>query len=204
MSATQQTFSMKDLACEKVVVFKDRAEIRRIIKTKLKKGENELIINSITNSIDQDSVRVEGLGNATVLDVVCQNKRVELNNSSTNDKIKDLKKELDALESNQEVNRYKLDKLMRQIGVLNEFANTLSKGSSSSSPSSGSNVVQQLNTKESVDNFMSFIDSYSVKYENLSDQKHTLEKEIKNLDEKIQVARDNLNRLAYNNYSESM
>lgn len=196
-----QTFSMKDLPCEKVVVFKDRAEITRVIKTKLNKGENELIINSITNSIDQESVRIEGIGSATtVLDVICQNKRVvELSSNSNDEKIKNLKTELDTLESKQETNQYKLDKLNRQIDVLNEFANTLSKSSISSN-----NDVQQLNTRESVEAFMGFIDSYSVKFETLSDQKHKLENDIKNLEEKIEVTRDNLNRLSSNSYDESM
>ena len=77
MSGTESSkFSIKDLPCEKVVVYQDRAEIKRLIRTKLKKGENELVINNVSNNIDQDSVRVEGQGNATVLDVVCQNKRV--------------------------------------------------------------------------------------------------------------------------------
>jgi chromosome segregation ATPase len=193
-----QTFSMKDLPCEKVVVFKDRAEITRVIKTKLNKGENELIINSITNSIDQESVRIEGIGSATsVLDVICQNKRVvELASNSNDEKIQNLKTELDTLKSKQETNQYKLDKLNRQIDVLNEFANTLSKSSISSN--------HELNKRESVEAFMGFIDSYSVKFEILSDQKHKLENDIKNLEEKIEVTRDNLNQLSSNSYGESM
>ena len=37
-------FSVKDLPCESVVVYQDRAEVKRLIKTKLSKGENELIL----------------------------------------------------------------------------------------------------------------------------------------------------------------
>ena len=110
MATKQQTFTMKDLPCEKVVVFKDRAEVKRLVRTRLKKGENEIVINGVTNSIDRDSVRVEGHGQATVLDVVCQSKHVEVEKADgSNDRIKELKAELDRLESQQEANRLILD-----------------------------------------------------------------------------------------------
>lgn len=107
MATKQLKFSMKDLNCRKVVVFKDRAEVKRTMKTILKKGENELVISGVTNCIDRDSVRVEGHGQATVLDVVCQSKHVEVEKAEgNNDRIKELKAELDRLESQQEMNRY--------------------------------------------------------------------------------------------------
>lgn len=54
---------MKDLKCESVVVYGDRAECKRNLKVKLKKGENEIVLTGISNSIDSDSVRVEGIFN---------------------------------------------------------------------------------------------------------------------------------------------
>lgn len=106
--AKQQTFSMKDLRCEKVVVFKDRAEIKRSVQTRLHKGENEVVIGGVTHSMDRDSVRVEGQGKATVLDVVCQSKRVdsEKGSENTTERVKELRTELDRLESQQSINRY--------------------------------------------------------------------------------------------------
>lgn len=204
-TSKQQTFSMKDLPCEKVVVFKDRAEVRRSLRTRLNKGENEIIINGASQVIDRDSVRVEGHGHATVLDVVCQSKRVDSSTAAdaTTTQIKELKGELDQLESQQETNRYKLDKVVRQITVLNEFANTLAKPVPSGN--NNSNVSPALvNSKESVDNFMNFIDSYSDKFESLNEGKHKLEKDIRVLDEQIQAKRENLNRLSFPIYAESM
>ena len=114
--AKNQKFSMKDLSCDKVVVYQDRAEVKRLIKTKLLKGENELVINNVSTNIDQDSVRVEGLGDATVLDVVCQNKRViETEDKNTNEKVKDLKNEIKELETNQEITQLKLERIIKQI-----------------------------------------------------------------------------------------
>lgn len=103
----QQTFSMKELRCEKVVVFKDRAEVKRSVQTRLHKGENEIVIIGVSNSIDRDSVRVEGQGKATVLDVMCLSKRVDSDTASKNstERIKELKDELDYLEFQQNINK---------------------------------------------------------------------------------------------------
>ena len=105
--AKQQKFSMKDLRCEKVVVFKDRAEVKRSIQTCLHKGENEIVITGVSSSVDRDSVRVEGQGKATVLDVMCHSKRVDSDTASENstERIKELKAELDCLEFQQNINK---------------------------------------------------------------------------------------------------
>jgi chromosome segregation ATPase len=189
MSSGERVFCVKSLPCEKVVVFKDRAEVKRLLKTKLTRGENELIVKSMSNLIDKDSVRVEGHGNATVLDVVCENKRVELSNSTVaSEKIKEAKSELKSLESRQKVNKYKLEKLTKQISVLNDYASSLSKPSATNS-----------DALPNVENFFAFIDSYSDKFEALSSAKHTLENEVEQLDESISVAKDNLSRVSSSN-----
>jgi hypothetical protein len=57
MATKSQSFQIKSLQCENVVVFTDRAEVKRLLKVKLEKGENELVISNVSNLIDQDSVR---------------------------------------------------------------------------------------------------------------------------------------------------
>eukprot|EP00241_Pyramimonas_parkeae_P003088 CAMPEP_0114261082 /NCGR_PEP_ID=MMETSP0058-20121206/20900_1 /TAXON_ID=36894 /ORGANISM="Pyramimonas parkeae, CCMP726" /LENGTH=699 /DNA_ID=CAMNT_0001376499 /DNA_START=166 /DNA_END=2265 /DNA_ORIENTATION=- len=59
-----------DFAVHEVVVFPDRADVLRKIKVNLVKGENELVIQGITNSMVRDSVRVAGTGDATILEVM--------------------------------------------------------------------------------------------------------------------------------------
>ena len=197
--AKNQKFSMKDLSCDKVVVYQDRAEVKRLIKTKLVKGENELVINNVSTNIDQDSVRVEGLGDATVLDVVCQNKRViETEDRNTNEKVKDLKNEIKELETNQEITQLKLERIIKQISVLNDFASNLSKPSTSSNGTNNDNV---LGSKDNVDNFMSFLDTYSNRLEKLDEMKFQVQNELNKIKDKLNVARDNLNRLNVSQHS---
>jgi hypothetical protein len=194
--------SMKDLPCEKVVVYQDRAEIKRLIRTKLKKGENELVINNISNNIDQDSVRVEGRGDATVLDVVCQNKRViETNDSITNEKVKEIKNEIKELETAEETTNLKLERVTKQTSILNDFAASLSKPTNSlnqNNPAADNNLSS---SKTNVENFMNFLDTYSNRLEQLDDLKFQLQTELTKIREKINVARDNLNRLNIYDYS---
>ena len=49
-----QKFSMKDLPCQKVVVYEDRAEVKRSIKTKLNQGEHTIVITNVSSNIDKE------------------------------------------------------------------------------------------------------------------------------------------------------
>jgi hypothetical protein len=201
--SNKQTFSIREQQCVKVVVFTDRAEVQRLLKAKLKRGENEIVINSISNSIDRESVRVEGKGNASVLDVICQDKLVESDNlDNISKKEKDLRNELNELEAKRDTTNYKLERVSKQISVLNEFANSLSKEPSARDRKDSSN--SPLSTNDKVDGFLTFLDTYSNRLEILDSEKYKLDKEIKKLDEQIQVIRDNLNQLKFSSYNQAV
>jgi hypothetical protein len=193
-------YSIREQKCTKVVVFADRAEVGRSLKAILKKGENELIINSISSSIDKDSIRVEGRGSdAVVLDVVCQEKRVESTSADNiSDKEKELKSEIESLETKKDFTNYKLERVNKQIGVLNEFANSLSKLTVKK------DEKDESNSATNVSSFLSFLDTYSDKLEVLDESKYKLEKELEKLSEQINVSRENLNKLTAGNYKENM
>lgn len=203
-NSSKQSFSIKDLKCQKVVVFTDRAEVKRVLKTKLKKGENEVTLTGVTSSIDQDSVRVEGHGNATVVDVVCQTKAVtEFKGlDSADSKIKELKNEIKSLEEQIEKQKQKLERNERQTGILNDFAATLSKPVGSGSNGGSQVNLATLNSTENVTNFINFLSTYTTKVETLDAEKLVLKKEIKELEEKLTAANDNLNRqIGYETYT---
>jgi uncharacterized protein (TIGR02231 family) len=200
----KQSFVMKDQKSDKVVVFTDRAEVRRVVKATLKKGENELLLTGVSTQIDRDSVRVEGHGEATVVDVVCQSRHVVESNKSDADsapRVTELKTEIRDLEAQVERVTKKQERTDKQANVLNDFATTLSK------PSGGSAQLpldlSKLNSGENVTNFMSFIEAYASKSEQLDLEKMSLEKEFRELNEKLSVARENLSKLVgYETYNE--
>lgn len=96
-----------------------------------------------------------------------------------------------------------MDQINRQIAALNEFTQTLSKPT----PVVGNNQNSStalINSKENVDNFLNFIESYAEKSDSLNERKHSVDKKIRKLDEQIRVTRENLDRLQYSNYTENM
>lgn len=52
-----------------VSVYSGRAEVTRTFKFKVKTGQNQITVNGLPNVLDQDSLRVEGHGAATIHDV---------------------------------------------------------------------------------------------------------------------------------------
>ncbi|KAL5474815.1 hypothetical protein EMCRGX_G026832 [Ephydatia muelleri] len=63
-------FAVRDCSIHSVVVYKDRAEVKRIIRAELLEGTNEVVISGLAETINRNSIRVEGQGLATITDVV--------------------------------------------------------------------------------------------------------------------------------------
>ena len=175
-------FSMRDLPCVKVVIYPDRAEVKRLIKTKLNKGQTELVINNVSNYYDKDSVRVEGIGDARVLDVYCQTKRITESDetSQASEEVKRIKNEIKELEKNEEIISFKLERIMHVKNLLNDFASRLSKPSIKIHTSEAVNEEANLisSSKDNVENFMNFLDLYSSRSEQLDELKYQIRKDI--------------------------
>ena len=50
-------FSMKECPTETVVIYLDRAEVTRSLKTEVKFGENEIVVKDLSACVDKDSIR---------------------------------------------------------------------------------------------------------------------------------------------------
>jgi uncharacterized protein (TIGR02231 family) len=176
-----------------VTVFTDRAEVKRLAKFKLSPGENELTIEAIAfATIDADSVRVEGQGEATVLDVVCQSKVVDRKEIVSSDKVKELKKEIEQLQLEQEELNLKLARSLRQIETLNAFANKISSSQPKNTDESSSSSSSSSNNYST---FLDFLDVYSQKLESFDTKRHSVELQLKETTDKLNVAHSNLNKL---------
>ncbi|QRW07397.1 hypothetical protein RhiLY_06396 [Ceratobasidium sp. AG-Ba] len=63
--------AQQDDCIESVTVFQvNRAEVKRRVKVKLKKGQNHIGVERLPSCINDNSIRVEGTGNAIIFDVV--------------------------------------------------------------------------------------------------------------------------------------
>jgi len=186
---TQHKFLMTDLPCQQVVVFTDRAEVKRSLKAKLIKGENEIAISRVSDQIDTDSVRVEGVGKATVIDVICERKYVTTENVASSEKTGELLEHIKSLEIKDEKLKQKQQRLRKQQSALDDFAKSLSSVNSSK----GDNSVEPASSKQSVDNFLSFLDTYETKIEGLDEKIFATNKEIEKNTELLNAARNNYN-----------
>ena len=53
----EQSFNVKDLPVETVVVYPDRAEVKRKVKCSVQPGSNEIVVSDIATKADPDSIR---------------------------------------------------------------------------------------------------------------------------------------------------
>jgi len=51
-------FDSSDLEVGGVVVYRDRAEVKRLIRVSVKKGENDVVVNQLPSVIDPKSLRL--------------------------------------------------------------------------------------------------------------------------------------------------
>ena len=52
-----QSLNIKDCSMNSVVVYRDRAEVKRLASVKLSGGESEVIFNGLSEAVDGDSIR---------------------------------------------------------------------------------------------------------------------------------------------------
>lgn len=72
-SIHKQDFLVRNLPTRSVVLFPTRAQIvRDIAGVSLKPGQNQIIIEGITPTVDEHSIKVEGTGTATITDLSVQ------------------------------------------------------------------------------------------------------------------------------------
>lgn len=50
-------FPVKACSIQSVVVYKDRAEVKRIIRAELLAGVNEVVVNGLAETINKNSIR---------------------------------------------------------------------------------------------------------------------------------------------------
>ncbi|KAK7043126.1 hypothetical protein VNI00_008480 [Paramarasmius palmivorus] len=101
-----------------VSLYRNRAEITRLYKLKVKKGQNNVKINWLPWGMDTESLRVEGRGKATIQDVNLSVNFPESESGSTTI--------LDELELKKTLIEKALDRCKKSIASLESFLGTVS------------------------------------------------------------------------------
>ncbi|CAG8709853.1 9308_t:CDS:2, partial [Acaulospora colombiana] len=103
-----------------VTVFQaDRAEVTRLFTVDLKAGQNEVDISQLPTVLDEDSIRVDGIGhNAIISDVIYHPPKSNDSDKKHEEAVKELQRERKALEQQLEV-------FNKQAEILQKYSDTL-------------------------------------------------------------------------------
>ncbi|KAI1732971.1 protein F37C4.5 [Ditylenchus destructor] len=116
-----QTFAISELPVKNVVVYLDRAEVKRVVRTKVLAGRNRFVIKNISPVIESQSIRVEGQKSALISEV-CY---LELPCSEVKDsdsKLNSLESEKCRLENEKTLLEDQICLLKNQLDVLDGVA----------------------------------------------------------------------------------
>ncbi|KAG5351762.1 hypothetical protein C0989_005017 [Termitomyces sp. Mn162] len=151
-----------------VSVYSGRAEITRVFKFEVKTGQNQVAISGLPSILDQDSLRVEGRGAATIHDVTVSNIRSQ--SSETSSVIKEL-------ESKKEKTTKALERCKKAISSLESYLGTM-----------------DVKTVD-VGHVRQVVKEYDTTAEELDNRVLELEGELKDIDTEIEKESSSLYRL---------
>ncbi|TDL17687.1 hypothetical protein BD410DRAFT_794164 [Rickenella mellea] len=153
---------------DSVTVFQtNRAEVKRSIKVALKDGQNSVEVKNLPSYLDKDSIRVDGVGNAVIFDVIYhappppdQNRHVG-EFDEFHDRQMQLKDELQILE--------------REEHVLKSYSKTLSGADTKS------------------DQLEKFLDVYQSRQKNINVEVKKIKGELKQVEKELSDKRASIN-----------
>ncbi|KAG9119016.1 hypothetical protein FRC07_006179 [Ceratobasidium sp. 392] len=113
----------QDDQIDSVAVFQaNRAEVKRRVRLELKQGQNHVDIERLPTCINEDSIRVDGTGNAIIFDVVYHSPNRQSNTPVPNDPhqqaVAESRRALETLRKEREVTQ-------EQSNFLNSYGKTL-------------------------------------------------------------------------------
>ncbi|GMS87374.1 hypothetical protein PENTCL1PPCAC_9549, partial [Pristionchus entomophagus] len=117
MPATEHRIKIEKDTLKKVTVFNDRAELKREFSIELVPGLNEVIIERVSGSLNDDSVRVTGRGAAVIEEVQVADRRVT-EGAGDSDRAKELRAEKEELNEKKRVLDDEKTSLAERIGAL--------------------------------------------------------------------------------------
>ncbi|TKR88158.1 hypothetical protein L596_012444 [Steinernema carpocapsae] len=185
---TTIVFQATELPIQQVTVFSDRAQVKRELKTRLGAGLHELVIENAAQSIDQDSIRIEGTGHAQIHEVKFKDEHV-VQEDIDSAEVKKLVEELKDVEKQRFELSDKKDSFKRQVDTLNVMANKIGC-------SEGGQTFVFTNDFES--NLSIFFAFYDKRVMELNQQIRDVEKPLERLNKESDKLNNKINELRNN------
>ncbi|CAD6191923.1 unnamed protein product [Caenorhabditis auriculariae] len=118
-------FEAATLATKSVIVYCDRAEVKRLVCVNLTKGSHEILIQNVSAVIERQSVRVDGRG---VMIQEVQYQEMPLDNDTETEKVRELEKHKIELENDKFALEDEISSLRKRIEVLDGVAAQIAAG----------------------------------------------------------------------------
>ncbi|KAK0405538.1 hypothetical protein QR680_018045 [Steinernema hermaphroditum] len=156
----RHVFAAKDLATKTVIVYSDRAEVKRVVKVHLLPGRNEVVIQNVSSVIERQSLRVEYRGKGSVQIQEVQFQEYPINEESDeNDAVRPFEEQKTELEDQKGSLDDEIAIIKRRAEVLDGVA-----GQIGSSVATAKDPVKQqslfLFSPEALSNLTKFLDYY--------------------------------------------
>ncbi|CAO4372161.1 unnamed protein product [Caenorhabditis nigoni] len=118
-------FEAHELATKSVIVYSDRAEVKRLVTVDLSKGNQEIVIQNVSAVIEPQSVRVDGRG---VLIQEVQYQEVPMDMTHETDKILQIERQKIEVENERFAIEDECCSIRKRIDVLDGVAGQISSG----------------------------------------------------------------------------
>ncbi|KAL5491212.1 hypothetical protein EMCRGX_G016458 [Ephydatia muelleri] len=181
-----------------VVVYRDRAEVRRVVHAHLSPGDNKVIVNGLAAVVQANSIRVEGEGKAKITDVIFNASTVTKEISGPQEdgsskrehekmveEIGERQKELKHLQLKEEV-------LKKEKELLSTLASHASKVHT---VKGDDQTLNSLSSEDMVKMVMDFFERYEGKVAGVEQTLNQIREEMKRVSERIQVLCTNADKL---------
>eukprot|EP00794_Sanderia_malayensis_P000194 gene194-808_t len=194
---TRNKVELKCVACpiETVTVFLDRAEVNRAAETPVEAGENEIVITGLPSVVDEDSVRVQCFGEATIIEVSYKeeiiNEEEPVSEEDNSNEIQKLKARKVEFEKQIEQVKQKITVLEKEKTFLINYGDRLK---TSPNDRTGEKLADTFD-KKSLDGFASFLEFFQTNCDKLNSDIFNLEQASKKLSEDVLVIQQQLEKL---------
>ncbi|TKR82745.1 hypothetical protein L596_016425 [Steinernema carpocapsae] len=155
----RHVFAAKDLATKTVIVYSDRAEVKRVVRVHLVPGTNEVLIQNASSVIERQSLRVEyrGKGSVQIQEVQFQEYPIS-EESDDNDSIRPFEDQKTDLECEKSALDDEITILKRRAEVLDGVAGQIGNGTPATKEPAKQSLF--LFSPEALENLTKFLDYY--------------------------------------------
>ncbi|GMS96711.1 hypothetical protein PENTCL1PPCAC_18886 [Pristionchus entomophagus] len=126
-SPTVHSLKITKESLKKVTVFNDRAELRREFTVELAAGLNEVAVEAISQHVNDDSVRVTGLGAAVIEEVQVAQRRI-VKGASDSERAASIRKEKEELEIARQRVEFEAQSVQKRIESLDGMIGQIGNG----------------------------------------------------------------------------